>query len=1254
MPSSEAVETTARPVHAFPQEALPLRAASASDGAGDCDTRVSSQEGAAVLRDFWVFDLPSEVALLAVNDAAVASASSPSSSPPLADAGRCCCRCKCFGRVLRFAKSRLCLKAAALASKPRPEGKASAGRGGEDDWREAAETCGCEACLFFLQQGGLQRVVASEHCVPSASHFLALKNALAKTHAAFAFELRQRPHCAQELRFSTSRAASASPSSERRADDGEWNSTAESLPDLREAQQGKPPTANAEPQGDTLGAPRSAAASCRGKGTGGVCQCFDAFAAAGLLGAIRLLCGFYLVLAERREVAGVLPSDGCEGRGELVFGVSSLRLVPLFAWVWPPSSSCKSVASRQVLHASAAQEAVEAAEFELQTKRFAAGGGVAGGRVGRACCSTAPPGLDAEELRVSSLPSSPSNAGREQQQPPPTCAAQSSEPALEKASSGGVSFRSSTTAAVLEEAEEGLTLRAARILLGRERRHAALLQLSVQQQSGGDASLGLFFSYGVDFTLSRQQHALSAQTSLSSSFGRRGSVCPCKVCGALHGKPLFAYNGHFVFNKHLLQQLLHSRGVRRLPAEEGLGEREEGSATTAGSSSSLCGCCVCSSSLGEGVCLRSWLVALTQGAFQQRLLLLEAAEETASPEKSQGGQLFLLSVVARRSRFALGTRFYRRGLERRPSCQTERCPEQGGGCCCCSFLGVANEVESEQTLWQVRDRGEGKEVESVFGDCASSLMHRGSIPIFWRHCSAKRNLLMQLLQPSPQTVIDLPADAVYVHAKRHLQWLLQRYGAPLLALDLVQQRHKTEGLLSAEYQKVVKLCAAAADEGASGVGSVVSKNQNNPTNSPAVSYAAFDFHAKTDALGFDAALAELAGVVSAGMRRHSFFAEGNAPLSSSSAAAAERSAPAAQKVRSLQRGIMRVNCIDCLDRTNIAHTAFGVVALYVHLRALGWTGAPPHFCRVSSSSLEPHPLLREALFQDARRRRRRSDALRVAAAASAAEIDKSGSLRLASRTALSQRMREGCDDGRDAAEDGETPEEEKRARRGLSEDFFASSTLVVEELAAVWRSVGDALSLQYAGSAALHAAEFVSFEANPKAQSAAVSTLSSLTSRRVADASSSSGAREDKAEALAAHAWEAAVDGLKGAARPWRARPRKSTMYAVQRFVSNKIYDADRQRAIELLQGRLRPRPGGDDVFAVCPSASPLAVEELEAKKNKAPPLPDVLHHRTSPLREREAEEHEALGESAASPSSREEGTAQQRQKNLARLKNFL
>lgn len=42
----------------------------------------------------------------------------------------------------------------------------------------------------------------------------------------------------------------------------------------------------------------------------------------------------------------------------------------------------------------------------------------------------------------------------------------------------------------------------------------------------------------------------------------------------------------------------------------------------------------------------------------------------------------------------------------------------------------------------------------------------------------------------------------------------------------------------------------------------------------------------------------------------------------------------------LQNGVLRTNCIDCIDRTNVAQYAYGLVALGKQLHSLGLLGFP--------------------------------------------------------------------------------------------------------------------------------------------------------------------------------------------------------------------------------------------------------------------------------------------------------------------------
>lgn len=46
------------------------------------------------------------------------------------------------------------------------------------------------------------------------------------------------------------------------------------------------------------------------------------------------------------------------------------------------------------------------------------------------------------------------------------------------------------------------------------------------------------------------------------------------------------------------------------------------------------------------------------------------------------------------------------------------------------------------------------------------------------------------------------------------------------------------------------------------------------------------------------------------------------------------------KTPMFQKGVLRTNCIDCLDRTNVAQYAYGLVALGRQLHASGFLDSP--------------------------------------------------------------------------------------------------------------------------------------------------------------------------------------------------------------------------------------------------------------------------------------------------------------------------
>lgn len=194
---------------------------------------------------------------------------------------------------------------------------------------------------------------------------------------------------------------------------------------------------------------------------------------------------------------------------------------------------------------------------------------------------------------------------------------------------------------------------------------------------------------------------------------------------------------------------------------------------------------------------------------------------------------------------------------------------------------VANEVEVEQI------------VEADPGSISAFVQVRGSIPTFWT-------------QETSATVPKPPIrrfryDAGFHAARAHFRGLFERYGDRVHVLNLVRQyeRRPRESLVGDEFKECVEML--------------------NIGLAPecAVGYTALDFKraSKRDS-GVLAALREVAEEF---CERIGFFA-----LSAGSAA----------QVRSFQHGVVRTNCIDNLDRTNVGQYVVGACALERQLAAL--------------------------------------------------------------------------------------------------------------------------------------------------------------------------------------------------------------------------------------------------------------------------------------------------------------------------------
>jgi hypothetical protein len=337
-----------------------------------------------------------------------------------------------------------------------------------------------------------------------------------------------------------------------------------------------------------------------------------------------------------------------------------------------------------------------------------------------------------------------------------------------------------------------------------------------------------------------------------------------------------------------------------------------------------------------------WVVPMLNGHFVQRRCSIF------------GCHLDII-LLGRRSRFYAGTRYLKRGIS-----------DQGK---------VANDVESEQIL----------HVEGIGGrdGCYGSYVQmRGSIPVYWSQETS-------VTQPKPPITLKRK-DPTFAASRLHVQDMFTRYGSPLLFLNLVKQKEKRERevLVGREFALAVRYLNNS-------LGALPPRGA--PQHS--LRYVALDFSRISKEKHMDVMKA-LDDIATWCLNSTGFFC--TLPPSSSSSSSSSLASKAARSddgdqdfsvdseeekdnddddddddvdgdedgsegtaeaedaftgPRSYgqghalgqeyveheymeQRGVIRSNCIDCLDRTNVAQFSVAMCALGRQLFQMGLRNTP--------------------------------------------------------------------------------------------------------------------------------------------------------------------------------------------------------------------------------------------------------------------------------------------------------------------------
>lgn len=231
---------------------------------------------------------------------------------------------------------------------------------------------------------------------------------------------------------------------------------------------------------------------------------------------------------------------------------------------------------------------------------------------------------------------------------------------------------------------------------------------------------------------------------------------------------------------------------------------------------------------------------------------------------------------------------------------------------------------------------------------SSMVQMRGSIPLYWF-----QEATGPLLSMKPSIKLP-PLDPLYDSTTLHFDDLSERYGDPVVVLNLVKthERVKHESVLGDEFKTAVK---------------VLNDKMRDPKH--AIMYHTFDFTYVFKRKGFEHVYPELKPLLDSAYRLSGIFVfnphgrrhryglnesdtkDGNRSSVPGSSAARQPSSQRADVARAaglagsptsgrggvhlrLQKGLLRTNCIDCLDRTNVAQCIYGLQVLGVQLQEL--------------------------------------------------------------------------------------------------------------------------------------------------------------------------------------------------------------------------------------------------------------------------------------------------------------------------------
>lgn len=261
---------------------------------------------------------------------------------------------------------------------------------------------------------------------------------------------------------------------------------------------------------------------------------------------------------------------------------------------------------------------------------------------------------------------------------------------------------------------------------------------------------------------------------------------------------------------------------------------------------------------------------------------------------------FTFALITRRSRFRGGTRYFSRGID-----------EQG-------HVSNYNETEQAILLNDSTGRppgfagGQGMQNGRIGGvansetQVMSYVQTRGSVPVYWAEVNN--------LHYTPKLQVRGVETAVEA-ARKHFDEQIRMYGENYL-VNLVNQRGREDRVKKA-YEQMVRILVSSPQEGVEGDHVTDEKVRTVAPGArrqrmDRLHYIYFDFHNETKALKWHRAQL-LLDQLTDGLIRGQYFRGIEMPGDPNGAL----------ETRLQQTAVVRTNCMDCLDRTNVVQNMLG-------------------------------------------------------------------------------------------------------------------------------------------------------------------------------------------------------------------------------------------------------------------------------------------------------------------------------------------